>query len=396
MSNRLTLDQLITSEPLLTDVRLTPAQLNAGFLVNADIATTRFGGPAIASGEPPAGATQWVWALSGGGAKGAFQLGAILFLARDLRYAPLGIAATSVGSMNALGAAERTTAGTIKLRATWLSLQTLDDMYELQPWVAHLDAIRLLRDQDLSIAEMMKGSRPRTLHPSERMVDDVDPLADISSTVGTIGDVGGALASPGGILVNAMVVTPLMMPLVAPALPVILPFLAPVLGGTVERFARDIGRILDIVRTEADGLFNFAPMRAKLAAQVDEPAIAAARTRLRLCMVDLRSQSLVYCDERHELFRYAVDKATGRINRINIGALHDKRLMWAAIASSSIRWRREHRISFALMRSSWWARWQAWSRPLITVSKDTPRVVCVCGSKKISACCTLSAAARSR
>ena len=206
-----------TSEPLLTDVRLTPAQLNAGFLVNADIATTRFGGPAIESGEPPAGAIQWVWALSGGGAKGAFQLGAILFLARDLRYAPLGIAATSVGSMNALGAAERTTAGTIKLRATWLSLQTLDDMYELQPWVAHLDAIRLLRDQDLSIAEMMKGSRPRTLHPSERMVDDVDPLADISSTVGTIGDVGGALASPGGILVNAMVVTPLMMPLVAPA-----------------------------------------------------------------------------------------------------------------------------------------------------------------------------------
>jgi hypothetical protein len=39
---------------------------------------------------------------------------------------------------------------------------------------------------------------------------------------------------------------------------------------------------------------------------------------------------------------------------------------------------------------------QAWSRPRITCSIGTPRSVCVCGSKKTSACTTLSAAARSK
>ena len=34
--------------------------------------------------------------------------------------------------------------------------------------------------------------------------------------------------------------------------------------------------------------------------------------------------------------------------------------------------------------------------PLTTVAMATPRAVCVCGSKKISACTTLSAAARAK
>ena len=67
-----------------------------------------------------------------------------------------------------------------------------------------------------------------------------------------------------------------------------------------------------------------------------------------------------------------------------------------AKASSSLRWRRKHRISFALTPSSACARCTAWFRPLMTVSKGTPRAVWVCGSKKISACTTLSAAAFSR
>ena len=39
---------------------------------------------------------------------------------------------------------------------------------------------------------------------------------------------------------------------------------------------------------------------------------------------------------------------------------------------------------------------QARARPRITVPMSTPRAVCVCGSKKISACTTFSAAARAR
>jgi hypothetical protein len=63
----------------------------------------------------------------------------------------------------------------------------------------------------------------------------------------------------------------------------------------------------------------------------------------------------------------------------------------------SDRWRRKHRISALLMPRSRRASSQARVRPRITVSRATPRAVCVCGSKKISACTTFSAwAARAR
>ena len=61
-----------------------------------------------------------------------------------------------------------------------------------------------------------------------------------------------------------------------------------------------------------------------------------------------------------------------------------QRLFQRRNASSSVRWRRKHRISGALMSRSPrppHARW----RPLITVAMGTPRAVWVCGSKKISA-----------
>ena len=53
-------------------------------------------------------------------------------------------------------------------------------------------------------------------------------------------------------------------------------------------------------------------------------------------------------------------------------------------------------ISEALTPSAGPAWVQARCSPLITVSMLTPRAVCVCGSKNISVCTTLSAAARSR
>jgi len=65
-----------------------------------------------------------------------------------------------------------------------------------------------------------------------------------------------------------------------------------------------------------------------------------------------------------------------------------------ASASSSLRWRRKQRMSELVIPSSLRARAQACARPSITVPIDTPRAVCVCGSKKISAWTTLSAAAR--
>jgi predicted acylesterase/phospholipase RssA len=86
----------------------------------------------------------------------------------------------------------------------------------------------------------------------------------------------------------------------------------------------------------AHRLFNFGPLAEKMRRLTDQAAIAAAGTRLRICMVDLATQSLTYCDERFELYRYATDQATGRIERENVGRLHEPWLGHAALASSSI------------------------------------------------------------
>jgi hypothetical protein len=77
-------------------------------------------------------------------------------------------------------------------------------------------------------------------------------------------------------------------------------------------------------------------------------------------------------------------------------SLQRQRLLQRGEGVSSLRWRRKHRIRLALMPSLVRASSQARCRPLMTVSMGTPRAVWVCGSKKISACTTLSAAARSK
>jgi NTE family protein len=84
----------------------------------------------------------WVWALSGGGSRGAFQLGAATFLMRDARLRPWGIAACSVGSVNACALAEGDETGSEKLRHAWFGVASRNDMYEWQGgWIDELDRV---------------------------------------------------------------------------------------------------------------------------------------------------------------------------------------------------------------------------------------------------------------
>lgn len=278
--------------------------------------------------QPPA--TRWVWALSGGGAKGAFQLGAMLYLWRDVRYSPIGIASTSVGSVNALAVAEKSAAGFNKLKSTWLALKNLDDMYTVQPWVAEIDRLRLLRDSGISLGRMVRQAAPRTLHPDAEQVAQLDPLQGVRDILDSASGIAGFIASPIGVLIGATVT-----PLVAPLMPVWLP-LAWSAASAIEEKIDDLRRTHTILSRRADGLFNFAPLTEKLRRLVDQRAIAAAGTKLRVCMVDLATQSLVYCDEHFELYRYFTDKATGRGTQENVGRLHEHWLGHAALASASI------------------------------------------------------------
>ncbi len=70
--------------------------------------------------------------LSGGGAKGCFQAGALAFLG-ELAFRPKLICGTSVGSINAALPAAKGQAGIQELVDIWLSLRSDADMYVISP-----------------------------------------------------------------------------------------------------------------------------------------------------------------------------------------------------------------------------------------------------------------------
>ena len=72
-------------------------------------------------------------ALSGGGTRGSFQLGAIKYLYEEWGVRPDVIVGTSVGALNGLMLAHGHTVG--PLEAAWRSLTRNEDMYVEQPWL---------------------------------------------------------------------------------------------------------------------------------------------------------------------------------------------------------------------------------------------------------------------
>jgi hypothetical protein len=103
----------------------------------------------------PSIAEKHVWALSGGGAKGAFQLGAAHALFRDARLRPVGLASTSVGSINALKLGEGDYRAVMELGAFWLGVRHRSDIYEAAPWVR--TAINVLKDADLPADDIFRA-----------------------------------------------------------------------------------------------------------------------------------------------------------------------------------------------------------------------------------------------
>lgn len=78
--------------------------------------------------------------LSGGGAKGSFQVGAIAYFSRERwdEVEPDIIVGTSVGAINALGIAEGGLDGIQRMERIWLGLRKNADMYEDSVWVTKL------------------------------------------------------------------------------------------------------------------------------------------------------------------------------------------------------------------------------------------------------------------
>ncbi|MEW1927190.1 patatin-like phospholipase family protein [Streptomyces sp. NPDC088360] len=102
-------------------------------------------------------------ALSGGGARGSFQMGAIRYLYEVLDYKPDVIAATSVGSVNALMLAQATAEDEHlpqmqRLLGIWRSLTGPGDFYTMRQFVTDLlkkDSLDLGANVDIRMVDLL-------------------------------------------------------------------------------------------------------------------------------------------------------------------------------------------------------------------------------------------------
>lgn len=275
--------------------------------------------PSVWASATPGVDVSWTLVLSGGGAKGAFQVGAMQNLQR-LGYWPRGIAATSVGAVNALGFAERSWAGLDKVAQLWLSMNSPLDVYTPEPWLREVDRLETLRP---NIVRRLVGGQPRSLDPS--------PGLGLAATIdGLLNDVAGTLSLAAYGLVALL-----------PAVPFIGIFGLPWARDAIEDYRRDLTRLNAILSREARGLFRFDPLVERMRTSVDPEAIAAAGMQLRLVMVSLDRQSVCAVDEHGELWEYAWQQralTTNRANRYSTAArtVEAGPLIRAATASAAV------------------------------------------------------------
>ncbi len=190
--------------------------------------------------------------LSGGGARGDFQVGALRYL-YDRGIRPEIICGTSVGAINGakLAEGERSpTHGLAGLEKIWLGLMRNEDMYLKEQWFQELE------DSPVK-------------HFLERAAED---------TAGTVGGFALRWAHPFGPLV----------------------FLYDLITAAI-----DLGKLKETLdkAQQATSLYNLIPIENKLSKPefLDQTAVATSGIKLRLAMVGLESGRLRYMNERAQM-----------------------------------------------------------------------------------------------
>jgi|GEM_PF-1446106 len=221
--------------------------------------------------------------LSGGGARGDFQLGALRAL--DARgIVPDIICSTSVGSLNAVMLAQGS-AGLDELTRIWLGLRRNDHMWQFEDWWAELrPELRNLIVGAINGEMGAPGTEPWAVHSA--MI--------FGAAAGTIA------LGPYSLIVGA---------------------LAGALGGATvaglqgSLTAEAILDALRIVTSRARSLLNLNPVRAMFDEHFDQgrfDAWAASGKQLRLASVGLQSGALAYVTETGRLIdRNGVELAQG-------------------------------------------------------------------------------------
>lgn len=208
--------------------------------------------------------------LSGGGAKGSFEVGALLYLREiwnDVK--PRIVCSTSVGSINALAVAESLQSNGIdKLEGVWLGLRTGADMYAPSPELAQgLAAIEITFDDFIAVLSEVDGA---TIDVGFwNIVDEGAAAGWFAAGWAFGGPIGGIIAGIASLASDA----------------------ADSLSELQEALAN------------ASFLLDLAPARQTMEALINRQSIANSGMKLRMAAVALEDGELYYVTEQSRLFR---------------------------------------------------------------------------------------------
>lgn len=206
--------------------------------------------------------------LSGGGARGDFQLGALTAL-EEMGISPDIICSTSVGSLNALMLTQGAR-GLDDLRRIWMGLRRNDHMWRFEDWWQEIHpSVRALVIATINGDKSAASTDFWSVRSSLLFGGGVGTIA-----LGPIGFISGALAGAA-------------------------------VSGAIQNISADaIQDTLRVLGTRAQAVLNLEPVRELMAAHFNRGRFDAwvqSGKKLRMATVGLGSGALAYVTERGEL-----------------------------------------------------------------------------------------------
>lgn len=220
------------------------------------------------------------WALGGGGAKGAFEVGAMRCLVDVFGLQPDIVAGASAGALNAVKIAEGA-GGLAELEALWASLRTPADFFTLSGPLRSL--LRNLGSEGLGLLKDVQLERMFGWHPSP------DPMAtnlDIAAKA-----FGGPMSSLGNVAGGGTIFT-----------------VSNIINSGLSS-GLTAGKIIQAAQAliASRSLLLLDPVRAKLQASVRKGSVASSGIRLRVAVTSLETGATRYVTETG---RFADGQAT--------------------------------------------------------------------------------------
>lgn len=239
------------------------------------------------------------WLLSGGGAKGSFQVGATSFLWAHESTRPNAIVGTSVGSINTLKLAEGTDSAIQDMIDVWLSLFWKGDMVGVAEWIRNIDRIASEVGIDLGL--------------ERKLMDQYPPVAETRGFTWPVEAIAGfaGLSLPREIIIG------------------ITASIYEHLSSRIEEAKSEI--------ENAKSLYTLSPVMEKLQENLNIDALQESDIQLRLLSIDLEGGARCLVDKYGRLVRYFKDSQTSTTSEVHqLDSPLDRALIDGSLASSAI------------------------------------------------------------